>query len=167
MMKRIIAAAGAGAMVLAASATVFAYGQYPWWGWGSRDVAVVENVAVADSVTGGNSQDVTAWSCGYIDDANGTRSIRTGNANAYAGAVTIANTHVGCDQCGWGWGSHNDYANVGNYAQSYGLSGGNTQDVTAWRGGRVNDADGSRAVSTGNANTESHAWTVVNTHWNY
>ena len=163
MIRKLAALAGAGALLLGAAVPVFATG----WSWGSSDVAIVNNGASAYADTGGNSQDVMAQKGGDIDDANGSRYINTGSATAYAGALTVANTHVGCGPCASGGWGHKDFAMVNNGAEAMALTGYNSQDVMAQKGGSINDADGDRTVYTGAADSTARAWTIVNTHWGY
>lgn len=173
MMKKLISLAGAGAILLSAAVPAFAHLRH--FGWGSRDVAVVDNTAFSVANTGGNSQNNSAsvnTTChsGARAGSTGNRNMDTGNADAYAGAVVVANTHVGCDTCGRG--SHRDFANVSNWADAESNTGYNHQNdsASAYMTHRSNASAGStgnRNMNTGKADSESHAWTVVNTHLSF
>lgn len=171
MVKKLAALAGAGALLLATAGPAF--GIF-WWG-GSRDVAIVENGAGAYSNTGGNTQDnfaaVTFGGGVDVDGADGNRSMTTGDATAYAGALTVANTHVGCGPCASGGLWHKDFAMVKNGAVADANSGVNAQDdfavVTFGGGVDVDGGEGNRYMGTGGADSTARAWTIVNTHWGY
>ena len=172
MIKRLIAIGGATALLLGAAVPALA-----WGGWGSRDVAIVGNEAVAVANTGGNTQDnFAAGDEAEVEDNDGDRYMDTGDADAYAGALVVANTHVGCD-CdednnteslnGGGGSNHKDFALVGNGAGALANTGDNAQDDVALGDGddaEVEDNDGNRTMYTGNASSTARAWTIVNTH---
>lgn len=159
-MKKFASLVGAGALLLGMAVPAFAW--FPWGPMiGSDNVAMVENSAVAIADTGGNTQNASAWKGGDVE-ADGTRGISTGNASAYAGALVVANTHIGCGLC---TPAHDDdVALVENGAMAAALTGGNEQDAKAWKGGDV-DADGIRSIVTGDADSTARAWVIVNTHW--
>ena len=157
-MKKIIALAGAG--ILLASMVTPVFGWYLF----SSDVAIVDNSAIASSWTGGNTQNATANMFSGVN-ASGFRYMRTGNAGSQATAVTVANTHVGCDSCGFEGVSHEDVALVGNDAVVMSDTGDNHQNVVG-SFGSVN-AGGGRIIRTGNAWSRASAWTVVNTHLSF
>lgn len=166
MVKKIASIVGAGALLLAMAGPAFG-----WW-MGSWDVAVVKNRANATAVSGMNSQSniaiVTYGGGVTVNGAGGARTMYTGNANADAGALVVANTHVGCGWCASGGWMHKDIALVDNKADAGASSGNNWQDdmaqVTYGGGVKVNGGSGTRYMNTGRADAESHAWTIVNTH---
>jgi len=172
-MKKVAALVGAGALVLVAVVPAFGWGG--WWFGGSRDVAIVTNSAGAFADTGDNLQG-NGVSAG--DDVrgdayvSGNNTMRTGDAEAYAGALVVANTHVGCGYCASGGRHHRDFAMVDNSAGAEAYTGYNGQgnyvdaadDVGSWCGGRNTSVSGNNSLTTGNAGSRTHAWTVVNTH---
>ena len=172
MIKKIAALAGAGAMLLAVAGPAFAV--VPgFWGTGSKDVAIVNNGASAVASTGGNGQgnSATVKKAGVTGDVevSGNNNMTTGEAQADATAVVVANTHIGCSTCGWSLG-HKDVAVVNNGAQAGSLTGDNGQGNAATVkkahvGGEV-EVGGSNTLKTGPASSDADAWTVVNTHWN-
>jgi hypothetical protein len=148
MMKKIAVLVGAGALLLAVAAPALAYPVF----FGSKDVAIVTNNVSATASTGGNSQENSGWV------VSGNNNLKTGGANAYAGAVTVANTHIGCGPyCGGG--GHTDFANVGNYVAANANTGLNDQ------GNSGLFVEGNNITTTGAAYSTAHAWTIVNTHW--
>lgn len=171
MFKKLAVAAGAGALLLGMAGSAFA-----WWPmFGSDNVAIVDNSAVAIADSGGNSQSDTAkatltMGSSATAGSTGNRTIDTGNASAYAGALVVANTHIGCGLC---TPAHDDdVAMVGNEALAGAYTGGNAQDDYA----RVllgvgSNADagstGNRTIRTGDTGSTARAWTIVNTHWGY
>jgi len=166
-MKKIAALVGAGALVLAT--VVPAFGWHPMFG--SDNVAMVSNSATAVANTGGNSQsnvaDVQHGGGVNVYGASGNRTMYTGDADAYAGALVVANTHVGCGKkC---VDNHDDdVAMVRNGALASADTGTNGQDdaaVVRHGGGvTVGGGTGSRYLVTGDASSTSRAWTIVNTH---
>lgn len=174
MMKKLFALVGAGAMLLSAVGPAFAKPPMPPKG-GGGDVAIIDNHAEAQSSTGNNSQsnvaDVTKGGGVDVYGADGDRTMYTGDAKAYAGGVVVANTHVGCGKCGGGKHHEEDLAIVANDAIAGARSGDNGQDdlalVTNGGGVTVDGGKGDRYLKSGDAKAESHAWTVVNTHWGY
>lgn len=178
MIKKIIAVAGAAA-VLAASAGP-ALG---WWGGWHRtsdvDVANVNNTAISTANTGGNSQNNDANATMGIDqeaevEAGDDRNITTGNAYAGALAVTVANTDISCGRRGQDPcpcpDERADTANVNNTADALADTGMNTQDDSAdallgldqeaeVEAGHRSD----RNITTGDATSRAWAFTVVNT----
>lgn len=100
-MKKILAVAAAGAMLVSAVLPVLAHGRResttPRI---TADVAFVKNSAVAESSTGLNVQGNVA----VVDESSvrggvevgGNNSLTTGDASANATAVVVANTHVTC-----------------------------------------------------------------------
>ena len=164
-MKKIAALIGAGAMLLSVATPAFGW----WWG-GSDNTAYVNNSAVAVANTGGNSQsnvaDVVFGGGVNVNGANGNRTIYTGDADAYAGALVVANTHVGCTLCGVP--HDDDIAGVNNGASAGAYTGDNGQDdlalVTYGGGVNVNGGAGTRYINSGSSESTARAWTVVNTH---
>lgn len=163
-MKKLIAVAGAGAMLLSIAGPAFAYGSY-----GSADVAIVNNGAIATSNTGNNSQgNVSSVYKGRAEDVSvsGNNNMTTGAASSYAGAVVVANTHVGC-----GCESsrhHSDVAIVDNGALAGSNSGANGQgNASAVEKGRAEDVrvSGTNSLVTGDSSSTARAWTIVNTHF--
>jgi len=159
-MKKIVSLVGAGALLLATAGPAFA--------WGNWNIAIVGNSARAYSNTGGNSQsnvaDVAYGGGVNVWGASGSRSMTTGHASSYAGALTVANTHV-CD----GGNSNVDGALIDNHAVTDANSGVNMQDdyamVRHGGGVTVGSGAGNRSMTTGGTNSTSHAWTIVNTHF--
>ncbi len=165
MMKKIAALIGAGALLLSVATPTFAW----WWG-GSDNTANVNNGAEAVANTGGNSQSnvaqVTYGGGVTVNGASGDRTIYTGDANAYAGALVVANTHVGGGSCVT---EHDDdVAVVGNGAGALADTGLNAQDdvavVTHGGGVNVSGGAGTRYLNSGAADSTARAWTIVNTH---
>lgn len=168
-MKKAIALAGAGLMLLTLASPVF--------GWpfhqpfiGSDNVAMVENSAMAVADSGANTQsnvaDVQMGGSVTVNGAGGNRWMETGGASAYAGALVVANTHVGCGPC---VEPHDDdMAAVRNDAQAGAYSGLNGQDDVALvhmgGGVTVDGGEGDRFMSTGDTDSTARAWTIVNTH---
>lgn len=171
-MNKLITTGAAVALVLGSVMPVFAHGGGGWWHHRSSDTAVVINSATATSNTGTNSQNNTSIAQGALNDSDvkgdGARSMTTGNANANARAVVVANTHVGCGPCASGGHGHRDTALVGNEAGADANTGDNWQDDTAnahgWANDSTVDQDGTSNMRTGNANSRARALTVVNTH---
>lgn len=164
MMKKIAALAGAGALLLGAAVPVFAHS----WDW-----AYVNNSAVAVADTGGNSQSNIAeayyYSGATVYGGSGARTMYTGDADAYAGALVVANTHIDCGLCSSRW--HTDSAQVTNGAGAYAYTGDNGQDDVAFAdyssGATTYGSAGARYMDTGSADSEVRAWTIVNTHWGW
>lgn len=186
MIKKIAAIAGAGAILFGITGPVLAVdGQnschcfLPWLcRCRDRNVAVVDNSATAVADTGGNSQDNLASVERACDSdatagSEGNRSITTGNANAYAGAMVMANVNRGCALCGPRRPETNR-AEVLNWADAYAGTGDNHQDDvalverTTHSDAEAGDEEGgNRAIRTGNAKATSRAWTVVNSQWSW
>lgn len=173
MLKKLAALTAAGALVLAVAAPVLAIWPGPMFG--SDNVAVVTNSAVSIADTGGNSQDDTAkatltMGSNASSGSSGDRSIDTGSANSYAGALVVANTHIGCGLCS---PAHDDdVALVGNEALSGAYTGDSHQDdyarvLLSVGSGASTGSSGNREIDTGNSTSKARAWTVVNTHWGY
>ena len=144
------------------------------WAWGSWDVAFVRNSSEAVANTGENMQ-----LGGQINVAKGSgeaevegnsvdQRMRTGDADADSTAVVVANTHVGCG-CGR---RGKDIALVGNESYAGANTGFNTQvggqynKAKSWGGGEAEVEDNSvdQRMTTGDADADSSAWVVVNTH---
>jgi len=164
MVKKLASLAGAGALLLSVAVPVLAW---------SSDVAFVNNSATAVAGTGlnvqGNGVTVTKASAGDIN-VRGNNSLTTGDADAYAGALVVANTRISCGRCGGGGRGHTDVAYVNNSAGAGASTGDNGQGngVTvkkAFAGG-IN-VSGNNRLTTGDATSKARAWTVVNTHWGY
>lgn len=167
MMKKLAAMAGAAALLL--GATVPALAHHRHW-YGGSDVAMVENSASAVASTGGNGQgNAVLANGGHNDDTtvSGNNYMSTGDANAYAGALVVANTHIGCGPCASGGRKHKDFAMVKNGAGAGAYTGGNGQGNAVEENGGHNDdttVSGNNSMTTGNATSKARAWTVVNTH---
>lgn len=161
-MKKFASLVGAGALLLGMAVPVFAW---------SSDVAIVKNSAGAYADTGLNGQGngVSVEKAGANDIVvGGNNSMTTGNATAYAGALVVANTHIGCGPCaGGGWG-HKDFAIVKNDASAEAYTGwngqGNGVDVYKAHADDIT-VGGNNSVTTGVADSTARAWTIVNTHW--
>jgi len=173
MMKKIAGLVGAGALLLSAAVPALAWGGWNWWG-SSSDTAIVTNTAVSSANTGLNSQGngVSVVGGDEVEDVTvgGSNTMTTGDASSYAGALVVANTHVGCDLCSSGGRRHEDFALVDNFA----LSGADTGLNGQGNGVSVDENDdevedvtvtGNNWLSTGDANSTARAWVVVNTHW--
>lgn len=181
MVKKLAALAGAGAILLSVAVPVLAK-PHKHHG-GSSDVAMVFNGASATSNTGGNSQGDYAEAYKgseaevEVEGNSGDRKVETGEADADATAVVVANTHVSCGNCGHKGGkgpkggeSHTDMAMVGNGAIADANSGDNWQDDSAYAKNEseaeveVENGSGKREIKTGKADSDADAWVVVNTH---
>ena len=179
MIKKIAAIVGAGALLLSVAGPALArvnqggcVCRWPNLFCACRDenTAVVTNGASAMALTGGNSQGDYAEVNGCGGEAEveneGSRSITTGDASAYAGALTVANVTVGCSTCGLDRPVTNR-ARVANGADAYADTGDNHQSdgavMNGWFGGEAEvENEGSRSIRTGSADATSRAWTVVN-----
>lgn len=188
MVKKAIAIAGAGALLLSLAVPALGYnygGGYGFMG-GSNDVAMITNNVGASANSGFNWQTNMA-----MGGDSGNNNMTTGKATAYAGSLTIANTHVGCcaqPPCGYpcgGYGmgnqgeSSSDFAWITNNVGASANSGYNMQVNTAMGGkdfgggfggchhcgGSQGGSDsGNNNMTTGPANATARAWTIVNTH---
>jgi len=167
-MKKIAALVGAGALVLALVVPAMARGR-------SRDVAIVTNSASAVASTGANTQGNGVAADDDVRgnvNVSGNNTMRTGDAEAYAGALVVANTHVGCGYCASGGRRHKDFAMVGNSAGAGAYTGENGQgnyvsagdDVGSRCGSGTTNVSGNNSLVTGDATSRARAWTVVNTH---
>lgn len=181
-MKKLIAFGAGAGLLLAAAVPVFANGDHGRGG--SSDVAIVRNSASAGANTGYNSQGNTALigGQGEVEDVTvgGNNDMTTGNADAYAGALVVANTHIGC---GCESRGHKDFALVDNSAEAGADTGDNGQGNAALIGGysdsqslgggdRDNEVEditvnGNNTMTTGDASATSRAWTIVNTHMSW
>lgn len=178
MMKKIAALVGAGAMLLGTAVPAFAW--WNWWTPTTSDTAVVTNSAQSVANTGNNLQGNgvdASWSFVGPVSVKGDNGVSTGNADADATAVVVANTHVECcsTPCSGGCMQmqscpcpHNDYAVVTNSAYAgantgYNLQGNGVTLKGVWGGGVT--VGGDNSAWTGSATADSDAWTVVNTHW--
>lgn len=178
-MKKLISLIGAGTLLLSVAGPAFASWNY----------AYVNNNSSAVATTGGNSQsniasvDRASNSGAVAGSVGGDRTIYTGNADAYAGALVVANTHVNlcCERpdpccnsvtlegnCG-GCGPE-DVAYVNNGAGATAATGSNYQDNVATvsrarnSGANAGSSGGSSVIWSGDATSKARAWTVVNTH---
>jgi len=176
-MKKLISLIGAGALLLSVATPTFAW----WWG-GSQDTAIVNNGATSYANTGWNGQGNLAVVDGRgVGDVavDGNNRMVTGDATAYAGALVVANTHVGCGNCASGGRGHRDFALVGNNATANADTGDNGQGNTALVGGGLDASGqgghgehgssdvtvgGNNTIRTGSADSTARAWTIVNTH---
>jgi len=167
-MKKLAAMAGAAALLLGATVPALAH---PWHWHGGSDVAIVENSASAVANTGENGQgNAVLANGGHNDDTtvSGNNYMSTGGADAYAGALVVANTHIGCGPCASGGPNHRDFAMVGNGAYAVANTGENGQGNAVEEDGGHNDdttVGGDNTMVTGGAVSTARAWTVVNTHW--
>lgn len=152
MTKKLIALAGAGALLLGTIAPVMAWGyQWPWMGGGDTNTANVTNNVGAYSSTGYNTQ----------VGGKGMQLMFTGNSYAGATATTLANTDVGCcgedEDCGC---EDENTARVTNNVGAYSSTGYNTQmsygGGWCWGGSY-------QEMWTGHSGAEAAAFTVVNT----
>ena len=167
MFKKLITAGAVAATMLMLAGGAWAWG-------GSWNVAFVKNGSEAVANTGENMQ-----LGGQINVAKGSgeaevegnsvdQRMRTGDADADSTAVVVANTHVGCG-CGR---RGKDIALVGNESYAGANTGFNTQvggqynKAKSWGGGEAEVEDNSvdQRMSTGDADADSSAWVVVNTH---
>lgn len=164
MIKKLAVTLGAGSMLLVMVAPALA--GFDW------NYAYVKNSSKSYANTGANSQgnygETYGWDNSVDVNADGNRSMTTGTAHSYSGAMTLANTHVAdydCDSCSPDF----DIARVYNSAYADSNTGANSQDNVGYAHGSYHDVDvdgdGTRTMNTGKAESESHAWTVVNTHW--
>jgi hypothetical protein len=153
-MKRLIAVAGAAAMLLSAATPAFAssFGIFyrPQSSSDTTNKAYVNNSAVATSSTGNNYQ------------MGGSNWLITGTALSNADAVVIANTNVtSCKDCR-STGDVYNKAYVNNSAGALSSTGNNSQ--TSFGGWCFS---GSNHAITGMAGSSADAWAVVNTNWSY
>jgi hypothetical protein len=171
MVKKIIALAGAGAMLLSMATPALGTG---WWWWGSdRNTTIVRNDVLSVADTGGNTQDNVAlvnrsFGVGAHAGSMGNRDIDTGDARAYAESSVEVYTDTGCTMCSWLRPSR-DYTEVTNIVGAGAYTGDNHQDNYAsvnWS--TCSDAGarswGERDIGTGNATSTAKGWTVVGAH---
>ncbi len=166
MIQKIASVAGGAALLLGSAVPAFAWG----WHGSSADIAIVDNAAVATANTGGNTQgNVADVSGGDDTNVGGNNGMTTGNASASAGAVVVANTHVGSDCDCVSPRHHKDFARVRNAAVATANTGGNTQGNVALVDGYDDPDDttvgGNNSMTTGSATSRAKAFVLVNTHW--
>jgi hypothetical protein len=148
-MKRLIAIAGAGAMLLVTVTPAFAK-VTPKPQTTLTNFAIVSNSSSAESNTGGNSQ----VGGGYMV---------TGNAGAVSTAVVVANTTVSTD-CHCLPNKISNGAFVTNGADASANTGMNGQSVPAPITERHDkNVAPTATMVTGNAHSNANAWSVVNT----
>jgi hypothetical protein len=147
-MKRLVAIAGAGAMLLSVATPAFALNFGPVFtpSYKTTNVAIVSNTANANSNTGYNTQ---TGKSGFIG---------TGVAMSGSTAVVVANTSAKDCNC-TPKGDVTNSAMVGNTANASSNTGFNTQSSgpSLWSVGP------GPAVMTGGAGSSASSWTVVNT----
>jgi hypothetical protein len=150
-MKKLVAIAGAGAMLLITVTPAFAKEHRQTQPQTSlTNFAVVTNNSSADSNTGGNGQ-------------IGGGSMVTGNAGAVSTAVVVANTTVSTD-CHCLPNKISNGAFVMNGADASANTGMNGQTVAAPKTERHDKYVAPTATMvTGNAHSNANAWSVVNT----
>lgn len=186
MFKKLIALGGAAALLLGTAVPTFAW--YPFFG-SSMDVAKVTNTAISTANTGGNIQGnyIAAYGSDEVEDIDvgGNNQMITGSATSYAGALTVANTHLDCcnqcdecdeDECDEDECEdlqcpcpHKDFAMVENGAMSEASTGMNGQGNGVEAEYTEYDAEdigvtGNNNLITGGVNSTARAWTIVNTH---
>ena len=144
----------------------FAFGRHHHRG-GNYDTTIVNNSSEAIANTGENEQNNTAV-VGLVRHSGGSRSMRTGNANANSTAVVVADTNIGCgcSRPSRHGGSNHDMTMVDNESYAGANTGDNQQNNTAVLG-VVNRSGGFRSMTTGNANANSTAWTVADTNFSF
>lgn len=151
-MKKLLALASAGAMLLSVSGAVFAFG-FPG-GTTTTNTAFVNQTVSSSAVSGGNTQ----ASGGFF--GGGSNYMITGSyVRSSATGVVVANTQVGCNTCSRSFGSATvkNTAFVNQGVESLGLSGDNTQ---------ANSGHGSNYMTTGSyVGSRALGVTVVNTSW--
>jgi pyruvate/2-oxoacid:ferredoxin oxidoreductase beta subunit len=159
-MKRLIAIAGAGAMLLSTITPAFAHQQ--GLQMGTSNSAMVSTIVSSQAVTGGNVQTNYAYK-GEVEDSKNVAI--TGDAGAEALAVTVTNTNlrVGCYACSPASGRNSAF--VASDVSSLALTGDNTQSNSAIGGHRSEGEveDSKNIAVTGDAWSEASAWTVTNT----
>jgi len=175
MMRKIAALAGAGALLLAAAGPAF--GCFGLWCVLCRDRnnADVVNNAEAGAYTGGNSQrnvaDVMYGGGVEVRGAGGKRDIDTGDADAYAGALVVANVDVSCCDGESCMCLETNNARVRNGAGAMADTGLNAQDDVAlvrYGGGvDVYGGSGDRILDTGAADATARSWSIVNVSWGW
>ena len=133
-----------------------------WDGWyesrkqvNAGNTACVENNVNTNSYTGGNTINRVATKGG---DNDGDNTIDTGNIDARAGAITVANTNVGTC-CTRKQVNVRNYARVGNNVGTMSDTGLNNILDSASMGG---DSDGDNTIETGDVDARDGAITVVN-----
>lgn len=130
--------------------------------------ATVETSASAYSYTGNNTQQVIAQNDGNIDDANGARRIRTGQAHSTATALSTVNTNdirvtADCECRGKVKVRTRNRADVSTLADALSDTGMNNQNVYVDGGdSNIDNADGRRRIRTGMATSDSAADSLVN-----
>ncbi len=116
------------------------------WDMGSMNFAGVSNYVTSNNVTGQNA------SMQFSGGKNSNNSVTTGNAKSDTTVVTVANTNVGNTNSVNG-------ALVGNHVTSNNVTGQNL----SFQGSEK----GSNSVKTGNANSSTGVYTVVNTNFSW
>lgn len=151
-MKRLVAIAGAGAMLLAVVTPAFAAEDH-----GFKPVAPV--TSLTNSATVSNAASATSSTGGNVQQGGGY--MWTGNAGSVANAVVVANTTVVV-----GGKLPTNIANaayVENYAAAVSATGGNVQSAPTPSRGDRSERPTSLKLFTGDAGSTSNAWSVVNT----
>lgn len=165
MFKKLIALAGAGAMLLTVAGPAFAHSV--------RNRANVTQVTSSSANTGGNLQgnDASAYKAhvsGEVE-AEGSNSMTTKKAESSAVGVVAANTNVNadCDSCVTSARRQRNSANVTQVTSSSASTGNNMQGnvASAEMAGVSGDveAEGSNNMTTGKAESSATGVTVVNT----
>lgn len=175
MMKKIAVLAGAGALVLSLAVPALARPHHSMSG--DLNVANVDNATTAVANTGVSAGNVaTIYEAGVggevrVDGTNVVKQLSTGEANALAVGVVVANTQIGCSTCGrHGSSSTKNIADVGNATVAdaeTGAAAGSGVSVERAHTGQV-EVGGTNVVKqlhTGDANSDSYGVVVVNTRW--
>ena len=144
-MNKLLAFAGAGAMLMASATPAFAGWHMPYAG-GTTNTAFVTNTANASTNTGYNFQ------------AGKGGTVATGIAVSDSTAVVVANTSLKDCGCMSLPGKTTNTAFVTNTSNASTNTGNNTQVSSGWSWHSTNPV-----TVTGDAASTSNAWTVVNT----
>lgn len=166
-MKKILALAGAGAILLGMAVPAFAV-----------TTNIVNKAKVSNSTTAVASTGVSAGNVVSVEKAgvgninvggsNEIKKLSTGNADALAVGAVVANTQIGCATCGGG--SIKNKAKVKNTTTAQadtGVQAGSGVSVyKAHVGGiNLNGNNEIKKLHTGDADSDSIGIVVVNTQW--
>lgn len=171
-MKKLVSLIGAGAMLLAIATPVLARGHHR----GPENVTRVTNTTTAVANTGlevGNIATVEragAWKV-EAEGNNTVGKLSTGDADATAVGVVVADTQVGCSRCSRRGEQEklNLVENTVVASADTGIVVGNTADVSRAHVGSV-EAEGNNTVgklSTGDAAATAVGVVVVDTQLNF
>lgn len=139
------------------------------------NVAIIKNNSIVNSDTGGNTQNNTAMvekssysRAGVV--GSGARIIQTGEADSNSTLVIAANTAIGCNTCQRPVKIKVDVALVNNKSKIHSITGSNSQDDLAVVTKASNSSSevkspilNIRMIRTGNADSTTKSWTLVNT----